>query len=286
MNIVVRRAFQSTPILRGLYRVARSKYHRRRIAAPARAYFKNANEYLKALDLEDGAIVEVQTTDGLVIAIRRNYMDAAILAEVFLDRSYVRWMAKMPDRPTVIDVGGYIGDFALFAVKYLNARKVIVCEPSPRNWTLLQRNVANNHYDDRIDMVNVAVTSGEDVLMNVDAPDRGQARVTAYGDAAVPRQLVRGVSLAGLIESHGVDVIDLLKIDCEGGEYAILNGAPLAVLSRIRNLVFEFHEIDRFEAQLAAVKKRLAAAGFSLFTHADLVFATRESNLNRESAAG
>jgi FkbM family methyltransferase len=277
MNIVVRRAFQSTPILRDLYRVARSKYHRRRIAAPARAYFTNANEYLKALDIEDGAIVELHTTDGLVITIRRNYMDAVIVAEVFLDKCYVTWMVTIPDRPTVVDVGGYIGDFALFAVKYLNAQRVIVCEPSPSNWTLLQKNVATNNYGDRIKMVNMAVTSGEDVLMNVDAPDRGQARVSAYADAALPRRLVRGVSLASLMEIHGVDVIDLLKIDCEGGEYAILNGTPLAVLNRVRNLVFEFHEIGGFEAQLAAVKERLAAAGFALFTRGDLVFATRAS---------
>jgi hypothetical protein len=63
---------------------------------------------------------------------RQNYGDATTLAEIFLDDRYVRDLTLPPD-PVVIDVGGFIGDFSLYTVKRLNARSVIVCEPSLRN---------------------------------------------------------------------------------------------------------------------------------------------------------
>ena len=70
-------------------------------------------------------------------------------------------------------------------------------------------------------------------------------------------------------------VVDLLKIDCEGGEYTILLTTPIEVFSRIRNIVFEYHEIDGFQAKLVAVKQRLCDIGYSLKTHGSLIFASR-----------
>src|SRR5271157_838734 len=171
MNMAVRRCFLKTPILRRLYPIARKMYNRRRIMKAARSYFIDFDNYRSAFEAtEGGELLDVRTKDGLTFTIRPNYADAAVLAETFFDNSYIRGLT-LPDRPIVVDIGGYVGDFALYAVKRLNARKVVVCEPSPRNWALLIKNVANNHYEDRIEMVNKAVTSGEDVMMNVDVPD-------------------------------------------------------------------------------------------------------------------
>jgi len=262
------------PILRDGYGMLRKAYHRRRIARAAAGYFVNMDEYRKALRRDDGKIVEIQSKDGLTVAIRRNYMDAVILAEIFVDNCYVQGLS-LPARPTIVDIGGYIGDFALYAAKHLDARKVVVCEPSPHNWALLEKNVAQNHYQDRIEMVNKAVTNGEDVMMNVDAPDRGQARVSAYGDSHPGRKLIPGVTLASLVEEYGLTAIDLLKIDCEGGEYPILSETPSEVLSRVRNIVFEYHEIDGFKSKLKAVTERLRDEGFLLTTRGCLISASR-----------
>ena len=124
-------------------------------------------------------------------------MDASIIGEIFLDNCYVRDLV-LPEHPIIVDIGGYIGDFALYAAKRLNARKVVVCEPSAENLAILKRNVSNNHYEDRIEVVNKAVTDGSDVMMDVTASCRGQARVSAYSRGNVPRQPIAGISLANL----------------------------------------------------------------------------------------
>ena len=115
----------------------------------------------------------------------------------------------------------------MHAVKRLNARKVVVCEPSPRNWTLLLKNIANNGYEDRIEPVNKAVTAdGSSVMMNVDASDENQCMVSAYHTSEQPVRAVSGICLSQLLWDHSVESVDLLKMDIEGGEDAILQSPP------------------------------------------------------------
>jgi len=235
----------------------------------------NVDEFKSALSSQGGAAeVDLRTVDGLTITIRRNYGDAMTLAEILMDDFYVRGM-NLPRNPVVIDVGGFIGDFSLYAVKRLNASRVIVCEPSPKNWALLLKNIANNGYEGRIEPVNKAVTDGSDVMMNVDAPDECQCMVSAYGQSDEPLRSVPGISLGQLLRDHAVENVDLLKIDCEGGEFPILESTPAEVFSRIRNIVFEYHQIDGVWARLDSVKQRLRGLGYALHTRGGLISATR-----------
>ncbi len=52
--------------------------------------------------------------------------------------------------------------------------------------------------------------------------------------SAVPR-----ISLGDLLRDYGVE-----SVDCERREFAILESTPADVLSRIRNIVFEYHQVD------------------------------------------
>ena len=57
--------------------------------------------------------VDLVTRDGLRITIRQNIWDARIVSEIF-EKPYVNSCPHSP-RLTVIDIGGYIGDFSLYA---------------------------------------------------------------------------------------------------------------------------------------------------------------------------
>ncbi len=275
MNATIRRILTANTVSRRLYFAARQTYRIRRTARGAAGYFLNADEFKRALGAHgETVLVDLRTADGLTITMRQNYGDAMTLAEIFLDNCYVRDLT-LPQNPVVIDVGGFIGDFSLYAVKRLNARRVIVCEPSPRNWALLLKNIANNGYEDRIEPVNKAVTDGGNAMMNIDAPDEYQCMVSAYYPSEQPLIAVSGISLGELLRDHAVESVDLLKIDCEGGEYAILESTPADVLSRIRNIVFEYHQIDGVWAKLESVKQRLRREGYALRTCGGLISASR-----------
>lgn len=276
MNSAIRRILTANSLSRRIYFSARQSYHIRRVAWGAGRYFLNADEFKNALD-GHGSItpLDLRTADGLIITIRRNYGDATTVAEIFLGDCYVRDLT-LPPNPVVIDIGGFIGDFSLYAVKRLNARRVIVCEPSPRNWGLLLKNIANNRYEDRIEALNKAVTAdGRDVMMDIDAPDECQCMVSAYHPSEQSLSAVSGISLCQLLLDYAVETVDLLKMDVEGAEYSILESTPADVLRRIRNIVFEYHDIDGSWAKLDSVKKRLHHEGYVLHMRRGLVTASR-----------
>ena len=275
MNTTIRRILLANSVSSRLYFATRQAYRVRVAARGAKRYFLNADQFKAALRAPRGtALVDLRTADGLTITIRQNYGDAMTIGEIFLDNCYIRDL-KLPAQPVVIDVGGFVGDFSLYAVKRLNARRVIVCEPSPRNWELLVKNIANNGYGDRIEAVNKAVTDGGDVMMNVDAPDEHQSMVSAYFASEQPLTAVAGISLAHLLRDHSIESVDLLKIDCEGGEYAILESTSPDVLARIHNIVFEYHTIDGGWARLDRVKQRLRQEGYALRERRGLISASR-----------
>ena len=275
MNPTIRRILTANSLSRRLYFAARQRYQISLLMRGAGRYFLNADALKSALGAQGRTgLVDLRTADGLTITIRQNYGDAMTIAEIFLRDSYIRDLT-LPDNPVVIDVGGFVGDFSLYAVKRLNARRVIVCEPSPRNWTLLLKNIANNGYQDRIVPVNKAVTAGGDAMMNIDAPDEEQCMVSALYSGEQPLSAVPGVSLAELLRDYAIENVDLLKIDCEGAEFAILESTPSDVYSRIRNIVFEYHQIDDVWTKLKSVKERLRQEGYVLNTRGGLITAWR-----------
>ena len=276
MNRALRGVITSIPGLDRVFYWARKRYHELRTRRAAKQYFVNYDRYVDALRAEGDGTVDIRTADGLTITIRRNQWDARILQEIFLSKPYDQDL-NIPAGATVVDVGGYIGDFALYAARCLNARQVVVYQPSRKNFELLSRNIANNHLDSRIVAVNMAVGDSDVAMMNIDAPDTNQVNVSTYGHReAAQLAPVASTTLSGLIDTHKLDSIDLLKLDCEGGEYAILLGTPPEVLQKAQHIVFEWHRIEGSPELLKAVQAKLVAAGYTL-THrpGDIVSASR-----------
>lgn len=277
MHAILRKILTTNSVSRRFYYAAREAYHTRRVSRGAGRYFLNSDQFKSALRAHGKMTtpMNLRTIDGLTITMRQNYGDAMTIAEIFLDDCYVRDLPRPHNFPVVIDLGGFIGDFSLYAVKRLNARRVIVCEPSPRNWELLLKNIASNGYGDRIQAVNKAVTDGRDVMMDIDAPDESQCMVSAYFQSERPLSSVRGISLGQLFKDYEIESVDLLKMDVEGGEYAILQSTPVEVLKRVRNIVFEYHDVEEGWAKLESAKKRLRDEGYVLHVNRGLVSALR-----------
>lgn len=275
MNSTLRRLLTSTNVSRRIYFAARQMYRIRQTAISARHCFVNGDDFKKALMAHGSTeLVDLRTKDGLVITIRQNHADATTVAEIFQSDSYTRGM-KLPKNPVIIDVGGFVGDFSLYAAKRLSAKRVIVCEPSPRNWKLLLKNIEANGYQDRIEPINKAVTDGSDLMMNADAPDEVQCTVSAYFESGDELTAIPGISLEQLLRDCSVEHVDLLKIDCEGGEFSIIDSTPSEVFSRIQNLVFEYHQVEDLWAKLDRAKERLRSEGYMLQMGTGLVYATR-----------
>ena len=110
-------------------------------------------------------------------------------------------------------------------------------EPEPRNFRDLEANVARNGLSERVTTMNVAV-GPERGLMELRVPSyRESGSMYATKGATVE---VKVVSLVELLETAD-GTVDLLKLDCEGAEWSIVDELSVEVWSAVDRMVLECH---------------------------------------------
>lgn len=141
----------------------------------------------------------------------------------------------------ILDLGGYIGLVSiLFAIRF-PASKIICLEPSAENFALARRNCAPYP---NIEVINAAVAPASGTLT---LHDRGTGQwgftvVEHSADKPTSRiEEVEAVTVEQLLAKFGKTGIDLVKLDIEGGEYALLKDCPEWVL-RTDVIVAEIHD--------------------------------------------
>ena len=145
----------------------------------------------------------------------------------------------------IVDIGANVGLFSRAAELYCPAATVIAVEPSSRAFAELSQ-VGGA----RIIPVQSAVgaTPGKATLFIAEhlasstmTPPGEYAR-QVYGSVAQPSgatEEVPVVTLADLLDSHHVQKVDLLKIDVEGFEPEVLEGAGAWLGPRIERIIIE-----------------------------------------------
>lgn len=249
--------------------------------------FANWRDYLLAQIKRDNGETILETRTGLKIAIRHNKWDAIIIREQFIDKEYLaRFKTPSGCTPIIVDIGSYIGDFALYCAHYLGA-KVVAYEPTTENFEVLKKNLdLNPKLAGRIAAVNRGVASTPEVVANVEIIGREvHASSSLYeNNEATEKRTFECDTIEEIFNKNGLDKVDLLKIDCEGGEYDIIPATPTKVLERVHSLVYEWHTIPGWEPRLESMEEKLKHAGFSLAYAGQIGYATRPcNNLVRES---
>jgi FkbM family methyltransferase len=135
----------------------------------------------------------------------------------------------------VIDIGGHIGSFSYFISTKKQAKKVIVLEPDPENFSLLQHNLRKQIDNGIVIALNAGIGSPHSSL-SLFAPIPDNTGGIAYTES--PTGNIRTFTLDNLIDLLDNDPI-LLKLDCEGCEYTALE--QCSKLHRINAIVGEFH---------------------------------------------
>jgi FkbM family methyltransferase len=128
---------------------------------------------------------------------------------------------------TVVDVGGNIGVFACVAAAHLPpGGRVVTFEPVPDNLAYLERNLVRNALADRVVVVPAAVGAEAGEMTLYLSRDHGLHSASAANVDRPGRPLsVPVVTLDGYLVEHGLDMIDLLKIDIQGFDGYALRGA-------------------------------------------------------------
>lgn len=147
--------------------------------------------------------------------------DLLTVVEIFSRRDYGS------DAPAlVVDVGANVGFATLFFLTRRPDSFVVCCEPDAENVASLRRNLAG--FEDRYELMQVAVVV-ENVPSVRFSPRGRYGHVTPAGDVEVPALPIARL-LSSVTEARGR--VDLVKIDTEGSEQALVDALPHSAFPR------------------------------------------------------
>ncbi len=172
---------------------------------------------------------------GIKVACRPNSADGDIAAEVILRDDYNIRNIALPGE-VFVDLGAYGGHASLLAASL--GMKCIAIEPLLENVKNINDNIRLNGFENLISVVHGAV--GTDRLFWND-PDEKIVRHRFVANSSGSPNAVQVVVPMLDLDSFLPDKIRLLKTDCEGGEWALINSKKACQAEFIAG---EFHTID------------------------------------------
>jgi FkbM family methyltransferase len=178
--------------------------------------------------------------------------------EIFVDRG-LQFQTTSPS-PRILDCGANIGAASLFFKRqYPNAR-ITAYEADPELCAMTRRNLERNRAAD-VDVVHAALwTVTGEVTFLAEGSDSGMIGGLAGAGEGLPVKTVTVPSLR-LHDVLAKDRVDLLKLDIEGAEGAVLDDC-VPVLDRVNAIVMDLHEFDPNDRQSSRVFESLSRAGF------------------------
>lgn len=138
-----------------------------------------------------------------------------------------------------VDVGAHIGYYTLLASKLVGeGGKAIAIEPHPGNFSLLKKNVKHNRVKN-VELLNAAASneSGEQELHI--CLERSGNHSLLPSSERVERIQVKVVKIDDLVRQ-----VDWLKIDVQGAEHMVLQGAQKILSQKIRGVIIE-NEVEK-----------------------------------------
>ncbi|MDW8325828.1 MAG: FkbM family methyltransferase [Anaerolineales bacterium] len=175
-----------------------------------------------------------------------NYENEHVSGEAY----FLRWLVRRYSAPVVLDIGANVGNYAS-RIKTLSPQAVIYAfEPHPRTFAVLAAEAERHGFT----ALNVGCgdAAGQAQLFDYAASDAGSSHASLYRD--VIERIHRSASVAWpvtittidrFLQEVGLTHVDLIKIDTEGHELAVLQGARQAIAAGQIDIVqFEFNEMN------------------------------------------
>ncbi len=178
---------------------------------------------------------------GIRAYVRPGTADLGLLA-ASLEPKAAEWF-QVKGGEVVVDVGAHIGRYSLVAARL--ASRVVAIEPEPSNFEMLEANIKLNGFT-RVTALRLALgnTAGRGLLYLPGKGDTGTASLDpAWQQGAEAKARRNAVSvecetLDRVASSLGLGSVDWLKVDVEGLEVAVLEGAR-ETLSKTGHLILE-----------------------------------------------
>lgn len=188
----------------------------------------------------------------------RDLYDTLALKEVFVDKIYAALFKNLDDKTTYVDLGGYIGDSAVFASGFEKVSQIIIVEPFPDNLELIKENISLNKIKN-VKIIASAVANDKGKKTFFVHQNKGQSGFSKNNEN-VSKIEILSTTLSEIVKLIKTDHA-ILKCDIEGEEYEIFMNTLPRNLQRFDKIIFEYH---MSENKLKKLLSYLTKLGFSV----------------------
>ena len=175
----------------------------------------------------------------------RGKMDLWSVKEAWLDRFYETYGYQIEPDWNIIDIGGGIGEFTIFASQKAQQGHVYAFEPFSSSYQLLINNLELNHVSNCTAIQRAVSTNGETILLDSSngEPLQVQSLTDNHRTSNGIFTAVESDTLKDIFSKYQLSRCHLLKLDCEGAEYDILFKSG-DVLNLVERIVLEYHHVN------------------------------------------
>jgi FkbM family methyltransferase len=211
---------------------------------------------------------DFEIKDFGVVRVPRNMLGP--FRENFLDDIYIgnipSKVFQNKERPTIIDIGANVGYFSLSIFARFPKASVYSFEPHPYCFKVLsdyKETFANYNFN----IFEQAVSNADDKI-TLFITDHEEFTTTSSifdnNNKATKKISVDAIKLEYFILQQKLEEIDLLKLDCEGSEYAILYNLPKEFFSKITAFSIETHSGNAANENLNSLRKFIGDQGYKV----------------------
>jgi FkbM family methyltransferase len=205
------------------------------------------------LKLTKKPTVIFETKNGIKIMLRTNSTDLMALTHVWLIGEYSKQDFQIKKTDVVIDVGAHIGLFSLYASQNCTKGKIFAFEPIKENYEILESNKKLNDFSN-IQSENCAISNVTSKITLYQSNDEsGHSKFIQTNNPVE----VASKSLNDFFKENRLESVNLLKLDCEGSEYEIIDSLEDKYFEMTEKMIIEYHLADSNPELLEKLKNKL-----------------------------
>lgn len=197
--------------------------------------------------------------NGLRFIGRPKKIDRGPMFDIILNHEYDRYPVSAKD--VVVDIGAHVGTYTVLAGK--RGASVLAIEPDPESFRLLRINMLLNNVAGIAENIALLDKTGHAMLKSSNEQSSANSLILkedglSYNDIKVPTD-----TLENVMKRNGIGHVDILKMDCEGAEYSILDSVSDKTAASIDRMIIEYHYIDA-ERNGPKLAERIKSLGFAI----------------------
>jgi len=179
----------------------------------------------------------------------------------------------------IIDIGSNYGLFSIYAMEKYSPRRIVAVEPNYSCFTTSSDLLSGFQ---QFEVLNLAITEKTGrYSLEIENEISAVGKIIEKEDGEIV-----GVDINTLMDRVGEDRIDLMKIDCEGGELGIFQTITDPNMSKIDRFVIEYHSEEIYRT----ISEIITKSGFEIeniktafeSSEIGILIAKRKQNWNQE----